>query len=69
MKMEGFNVCGGITTLLTSNRTQWALAPNFFSQATRKSPFFFFTESICWAPWISQIQSTGLSSIFVRVQS
>ena len=56
MKMEGFNVCGG---RLTSNRTQWALAPNFFSQATRKSQFFFqrkhmlgtldFTDSEHWA--------------------
>ena len=28
----------------------------------------FFLEIICWAPWISQVQSTGLPSIFVRAQ-
>ena len=28
----------------------------------------FFIEIICWAPWISQVQSTGLPSIFVRAQ-
>ena len=28
----------------------------------------FFIQIICWAPWISQVQSTGLPSIFLRVQ-
>ena len=26
----------------------------------------FFIEIICWAHWISQVQSTGLPSIFLR---
>ena len=32
--------------------------------------FFFFhiLRSICWAPWISQFQSTVLPSIFLRAQ-
>ena len=28
----------------------------------------FFIEIICWAPWISLVQSTGLPSIFLRAQ-
>ena len=28
----------------------------------------FFIQIIYWAPWISQLQSTGLPSIFLRVQ-
>ena len=28
----------------------------------------FFIEIIFWAPWISQVQSTGLPLIFVRAQ-
>ena len=28
----------------------------------------FFIEIICWAHWISQVQSTGLPSIFLRAQ-
>ena len=28
----------------------------------------FFIEIICWASWISHVQSTGLPSIFVRAQ-
>ena len=29
----------------------------------------FFIQIICWAHWISQVQSTGLPSIFLRAQS
>ena len=28
----------------------------------------FFIQIICWAPWISQFQSSGLPSIFLRAQ-
>ena len=28
----------------------------------------FFIEIICWAHWISQVQSTGLPSILLRAQ-
>ena len=28
----------------------------------------FFTQIICWAPWILQFQSSGLPSIFLRAQ-
>ena len=28
----------------------------------------FYIESICWTPWISQFQRTGLPSIFMRAQ-
>ena len=28
----------------------------------------FFIEIICWAPWISQVQSTGLPSIFPKAE-
>ena len=28
----------------------------------------FFIQIICWAPWILQVQSTGLPSIFLRTQ-
>ena len=29
----------------------------------------FFVQIICWAPWILQVQCTGLPSIFLRAQS
>ena len=51
---------------LCSSRAQWPLAPNFCPWATRKS--YFFIQIICWAPWISQFQSSGLPSIFLRAQ-
>ena len=28
----------------------------------------FFIQIICWAPWILQVKSTGLPSIFLRAQ-
>ena len=28
----------------------------------------FFIKIICWAPWILQVQSTGLPLIFVKAQ-
>ena len=28
----------------------------------------FFIQILCWAPWISQLQSTGPPSIFLRAQ-
>ena len=31
--------------------------------------FSFSIKSICWAPWISQFQNSGLPSIFLRAQS
>ena len=37
----------------------------FCSRATRLS-YFFFIQIICWAPWISQVQSTGLPSNSLR---
>ena len=58
----------GLTcTRLWSNRARWPVAPNFCSRATRKS-LLFFIQIICWAHWISQVQSTGLPSIFLRAQ-
>ena len=42
------------------------LALCFCSWATRR--FLFSYRSICWAPWISQFQSTGLPSMFLRAQ-
>ena len=41
------------------------LEPCFCSWATRR---IFFIRSICWAPWISQFESTGLPSMFLRAQ-
>ena len=29
----------------------------------------FFTQIICWAPWILQVQSTGLPAIFLRAKN
>ena len=66
MKMEGFNVCGGITTLLTSNRTQWALAPNFFSQATRKSQFFFSEKAYAGHPGFHRFRALGPLQLFLE---
>ena len=34
----------------------------------RLENFSFFIQIICWAHWISQVQSTGLPSIFLRAQ-
>ena len=28
-----------------------------------------FIQIICWAPWIFQVKSTGLPSVFLRAQS
>ena len=28
----------------------------------------FFIDILCWAPWISQVQDTGLPSIILRAQ-
>ena len=28
----------------------------------------FYIELLCWAPWISQVQSIGLPGIFLRAQ-
>ena len=48
---------------LGSSRAWWPMVPNFCSRAT-----CFFMEIICWAHWISQVQSTGLPSIFLRAK-
>ena len=42
------------------------LVPNFCSQKIEDPRFLL--EIICRAPWISQVQSTGLPSIFLRAQ-
>ena len=51
---------------LCCSRARWPLARNFCSRATRKSQIFI--QIISWAPWILQVQSTGLPSIFLRTQ-
>ena len=51
---------------LCSSRAQWPLAPNFYPR--RLKNLRFFIQIICWAPWILQLQSTGLPSIFLRAQ-
>ena len=52
---------------LCSSRARWPVVPNFCSLLTRK--YVFFIQIICWAPWISKVQSTGLPSIFLSEQS
>ena len=76
-------VLGGLfnpRTRLCSGNHQWLLAPNFCSQATRKSYFFSqksyaghpsLREHLFWLlfhppPWISQVKSTGLLSVFLE---
>ena len=39
-----------------------ALVPNFCSRSKLEN-FRFFTEIICWAPWISHAESIGLPTI------
>ena len=51
---------------LCSSRARWPLARNFCSRATRKSQIFI--QIISWAPWILQVQSTGLPLIFLRAR-
>ena len=43
------------------------LALNFCSWVTGKS-FFFPKGTICWEPWISQVQNNALPSTFLRAQ-
>ena len=52
---------------LCSSSVCWLLVPFFHSWATGKSSIFFI-EIICWAPWILQVQSPGLPSLFLRAQ-
>ena len=51
---------------MCSNRAQWPEVPNFCSWATRKS-YLFHTNHMLGA-CISQGQSSGLPSIFLRAQ-
>ena len=48
-----------LTTLRTSSRTQWALAPNFFSQATRKSQFFLSEKAYAGHPGFHRFRALG----------
>ena len=54
------------STRLCCNDLQWPLAANFCSLLTGKSQLVI--AIICWAPWTSLVQSTGLCSVFLRVQ-
>ena len=49
---------------LCSSSIQWPLMTCFVSRVIGKS--LFFIDIICWVPWISQVQSTGLPSVFLR---
>ena len=51
---------------LCSSRAQWPVAPNFCSQATRKSLLFHRTHML--GTLDLQVQSTGFPSIFLRAQ-
>ena len=47
----------------------WPVAPASVTFVLgRLENLCFFTEIICWAHWISQVQSAGLPSIFLRAQ-
>ena len=47
----------------------WPVAPTSVTFVLgRPENLCFFTEIICWAHWISQVQSAGLPSIFLRAQ-
>ena len=65
MKMKGFNVSGGITTLLTSSRTQWALVTNFCSQATRKS-YFLLEKAHAGHPGYFRFRALGSLQFFLE---
>ena len=58
--------------LLTKTRlcsVTWPVAPASVTFVLgRLENRCFFTEIICWAHWISQVQSAGLPSIFLRAQ-
>ena len=47
---------------------QGCTVPNLCSWATRKSYIVLSSYKSRWAPWISQVQSTWLPSIFLRAQ-
>ena len=51
---------------LCSSRARWPVHLTFVLGWLEN--LCFVIEIICWAPWISQVQSTGLHSIFVRAQ-
>ena len=54
------------STRLCCSDLQWPLAANFCSLLTGKSQLVI--AIICWAPWTSLVQSTGLRSMFLIVQ-
>ena len=56
----------GPASRLCSSSPQWPLAPNF--PPGQLENLRIFIDIMCWAPWISQVQSTGLSSFFLRAQ-
>ena len=51
---------------LCSSRARWPRCLTF--APWRLENLSFFIQIICWAPWILQVQSTGLPSIFLRAQ-
>ena len=56
----------GPASRLCSSSPQWPLAPNF--PPGQLENLRIFVDIMCWAPWISQVQSTGLSSFSLRAQ-
>ena len=51
---------------LFSSSTWWPVVSNFCPWLLENLSLFI--EILCWAPWISQVQSTGLLLIFLRAQ-
>ena len=56
----------GHSSRLCSSSPQWPLAPNF--PPGQLENLRISIDIMCWAPWISQVQRTGLSSFFLRAQ-
>ena len=51
---------------MCSSSARWLVAPTFV--LGRLENLCFFTEIICWAHWISQVQSTEPPLICLRAQ-
>ena len=56
----------GFFSRLSSNRAHWSLAPKVCPGWLGNLSLLI--EIICWAPYILQVQSTGLPSIFLGAQ-
>ena len=58
-------LCTNLQTEYTNKWSSWCFGPLQCRLVDCRN-LIFFIEMICWAPWFSQVQSTGLLSVFLE---